>query len=95
MDRGNRRSRLVTKTTTVILATAQDITNQAFPAVEVDGLSRRARGRRSRGLEGRFDNGPTTAHPVAVAAIDKFVRASSEATLGSVLTCGQPRDQPG
>ena len=47
----------------------------------------------SRLRKGCFDERPAAASPVAVAAVDKLVRAASEAAFGGVLAGRKPRDQ--
>ena len=49
--------------------------------------------RRRPSCNGRLDQRPAPADPVAVASIHKLVSATREPTLGGILARGQPRDE--
>ena len=82
----------------LLLAASHDVPDQPLPAVEALPRDGRRAGpvapARPRPAQGRLDQRPAPAHPVAVAPVDELVRAPGEAALRGVLPRGEPRDEP-
>jgi len=75
-----------------VLAAAEDVPYQSIPAEQaVVGLHWCAVCSRGRGpVQGRLDQGPAPANPVAIAPVDQLVGAAGEAALWCVLASRQP-----
>lgn len=93
----------------LVLAAAEDIPDQAFPAEQALFCWRQTAARFGAGgcrgrhvvvptpttpVEAGLDQREAPADPVAVAAVDQLVGAPGEAALGRVLPRRQPGDQP-
>ena len=82
----------------LFLAAAKDIPDQALTAVQAlfrSGKRGWALAGPAGSVQGRLDQRPASPDPVAVAAVDKFVCASREATLRSILSRREPSEQLG
>lgn len=76
----------------LVLAAAEDIPDQAFPAEQAFWRWGQFTCRAA-AVQAGLDQGKTPADPVAVAAVDKLVGAAREASLGCILPCRQPGDE--
>lgn len=94
---GDLLSRLISETAPfgLILAAAEDVPDEALPTEE--GLRSGGQAGAGRavgeGSEGCLDQREAPTNPVAIAPVDKLVRATGEAALWGVLAGGEPVDQ--
>jgi hypothetical protein len=76
-------ARLVAKAATFVLTATQNVANQSLPAIETSSHERLV-------LESHLDQRPTSAYPMAVAAIDELVGSTGKTPLRGMLLGRKP-----
>ena len=92
-DSGHSLLGFVSQTARPGLATAQDVSDETFTAVETTNNRLGVGCRMSGSIECSLDQRPASSDPMAIAAVDEFVGTTREASFWRILSSREPRDQ--